>query len=115
MSPLEAAMALADGDSSFVGIGSEIRTEAASQTKTKTKMRKHKRAHTNRRNLHLSHVPSDEMDLFIENLNNADLGWKADICKLQKHHHMYDKKACEPNNNNDGPVSLAQVSTTPEQ
>jgi hypothetical protein len=55
------------------------------------------------------------MDVFIENLNNADLGWKADICKLQKHHHMYDKKACEAKNNNDGPVSLAQIVTTPEQ
>lgn len=31
--------------------------------------------------MHLEHKPSDEMDLLIEAINEADLGWKADTCK----------------------------------
>ena len=42
-------------------------------------------------NLHAEHVPSDEMDLLISMVNSEDLGWKADECKLQKHHEMYSK------------------------
>lgn len=115
MDPLTAALALSENlDSSFVQTESEIKTEAASQVKTKTKMRVHKRAHSNRRNLHHGHVPSDHMDLLIETINKANLGWKADICKLQKHHHMYDKKSCEGGSSSDGPISLAQVSKDPE-
>ena len=34
-----------------------------------------------RRNTHLEHVPSDEMDLLISTINEMDLGWKADVCK----------------------------------
>jgi len=48
-----------------------------------------KRAHNKRSNPHHDHVPSDEMDVLIEAINSADLGWKADTCKLQKNHHMY--------------------------
>ena len=44
-----------------------------------------------RSNPHHDHVPSDEMDLLIETINKMDLGWKADTCKLQKHHPMYDQ------------------------
>ena len=29
------------------------------------------------------------MDLLIEAVNAADLGWKADVCKYQKHHPKY--------------------------
>jgi hypothetical protein len=29
------------------------------------------------------------MDILIETINSSDLGWKADTCKLQKHHAMY--------------------------
>jgi len=29
------------------------------------------------------------MDLLIETINESDLGWKADTCKLQKHHAKY--------------------------
>ena len=29
------------------------------------------------------------MDLLIETINQADLGWKADTCKLQAHHPSY--------------------------
>ena len=29
------------------------------------------------------------MDVLIEEVNNADLGWKADVCKYQKHHANY--------------------------
>lgn len=34
-----------------------------------------------RRNMHLEHKPSDEMDILITEINNSDLGWKADTCK----------------------------------
>lgn len=34
-----------------------------------------------RRNLHLEHKPSDEMDILISEINDSDLGWKADTCK----------------------------------
>jgi hypothetical protein len=44
---------------------------------------------TKRVNMHLEHKPSDEMDLLIEAINEADLGWKADTCKYQKHHGEY--------------------------
>lgn len=37
------------------------------------------------------------MDLLIEAINTADLTWKADVCKLQKHHHMYDADRCDQN------------------
>lgn len=29
------------------------------------------------------------MDLLIETINGMDIGWKADTCKLQKHHPSY--------------------------
>jgi hypothetical protein len=29
----------------------------------------------------LEHKPSDEIDLLISSVNEADLGWKADVCK----------------------------------
>jgi len=44
--------------------------------------------------MHLEHKPSDEMDLMIEAVNEADLGWKADTCKYQKHNKLYGKH-CE--------------------
>lgn len=40
-------------------------------------------------NAHHEHVPTDETDLLIEAINNMDIGWKADTCKLQKHHANY--------------------------
>ena len=52
-------------------------------------MRVHKRAHNKRSNPHHDHVPSDEMDVLISTINEMDIGWKADVCKLQKHHKMY--------------------------
>jgi hypothetical protein len=39
--------------------------------------------------MHLEHKPSDEVDLLISSVNEADLGWKADVCKYQKHHANY--------------------------
>ena len=39
--------------------------------------------------MHLEHKPSDEVDLLISAVNEADLGWKADVCKYQKHHANY--------------------------
>lgn len=34
-----------------------------------------------RQNMHQAHRPSDEMDLLIEAVNEAGLGWTADVCK----------------------------------
>ena len=45
--------------------------------------------------MHLEHKPSDEMDLLISAVNAADLGWKADVCKYQKHHPNYGKHCDE--------------------
>lgn len=46
--------------------------------------------HSSRRfNAHHEHVPSDETDLAITYINHNDFGWKADVCKLQKHHVEY--------------------------
>ena len=40
-------------------------------------------------NAHMEHVPSDENDLAISFINSGNFGWKADVCKLQKHHADY--------------------------
>jgi hypothetical protein len=53
-------------------------------------------------NAHHAHVPSDENDLLISTINSLDLGWKADVCKLQKHHAEYGDH-CDS-------VNLAQTS-----
>ena len=42
-----------------------------------------------RENLHASHKPSDETDLLIQTINKLDIGWDADVCKLQSHHASY--------------------------
>lgn len=41
------------------------------------------------------------MDVLISTVNAADIGWKADTCKLQSHHENYCQK--------DGASNLAQV------
>jgi hypothetical protein len=46
-------------------------------------------------NLHLAHKPSDATDLLISAVNEADLGWKADVCKYQKTHPNYGKNCDE--------------------
>jgi len=43
------------------------------------------------------------MDLLIDAVNEADLGWKADICKYQKHHAKYGAHC-------DNELMLAQTS-----
>lgn len=53
-------------------------------------------------NHHLTHIPSDEMDVLIQVVNDADIGWKADTCKLQSDHENYCQK--------DNSTKLAQVS-----
>lgn len=55
-----------------------------------------------RRNMHLEHRPSDEMDLLITEINSSDLGWKADVCKYTKTHPLYGKHCS-------GPIHLAQT------
>jgi hypothetical protein len=54
------------------------------------------RTHHKRYNTHLEHVPSDEMDLLIETINDMDLGWKADTCKYQKNHAKYGEHCDKP-------------------
>lgn len=59
-------------------------------------------------NAHHEHVPSDETDLLIEAINNMDIGWKADTCKLQKHHASYGAH-CDKEKD---AVTLAQTETS---
>lgn len=44
------------------------------------------------------------MDLLISAVNEADLGWKADVCKYQKTHALYGAHCDEK-----APLTLAQV------
>jgi len=37
----------------------------------------------------MEHTANDETDKAISFINKNDLGWKADVCKLQKHHADY--------------------------
>jgi hypothetical protein len=37
----------------------------------------------------VEHKASDETDKAISFINNQNLGWKADTCKLQTHHAEY--------------------------
>jgi hypothetical protein len=64
---------------------------------------------TKRYNMHLAHRPSDEMDLMIEAVNAADLGWKADTCKYQRSHANYGSH-CD----NSDRVNLAQTKSVEE-
>lgn len=50
------------------------------------------------------------MDLLIETINKGDFGWKADVCKLQKHHHMYDTEKCDKKT-----INLAQTTNANEE
>lgn len=71
--------------------------------------KKHHRAkqvHRKRGNLHAEHKPSDEIDLLIEAVNEADLGWTADVCKYQKHHSKYGAH-CDQ----DGTITFAQTNS----
>jgi hypothetical protein len=52
------------------------------QLDSKIELKEKSQAHSHRSNPHHDHVPSDEMDLLIETINELDLGWKADTCKL---------------------------------
>jgi len=51
-----------------------------------------------RYNAHHAHVASDENDLLISTINDMDLGWKADVCKLQKNHANYGAHCDKPLN-----------------
>jgi len=64
---------------------------------------------TKRHNMHLENKPSDEMDLLITTVNEADLGWKADVCKYQKSHALYGSHCGEAKN---GGLSLAQTDSS---
>ena len=74
-----------------------LQLEAKLDAKIFKKAKSHKRY-----NAHARHVPSDETDLLISAINSLDIGWKADTCKLQKHHAEYGNH-CDS-------VNLAQTS-----
>ena len=67
--------------------------------------RKGERRTTFKKNPLLGHVPSDETDLEIEEVNRANLSWKANTCLLQRHHPQYDHKRCQ--RKHERPLSLA--------
>ena len=69
--------------------------DAESSEEAKPSFRQHPQADIKRHNPHHDHVPSDEIDLLIETINSNDLGWTADVCKLQKSHRMYDAARCD--------------------
>jgi hypothetical protein len=85
----------------------ELGSPAQSLNQKSKSHHKAKKASGKRRNLHLEHKPSDETDLLIQAVNEADLGWTADVCKYQKNHANYGAHC-------DGTVTLAQVSDTDE-
>ena len=60
--------------------------------------------------MHLEHEPSDEMDILISEINNSDLGWKADTCKYQKKHPLYGSHCVHT-----GPLNLAQTNNENEE
>ena len=59
------------------------------QNEERLKQMQRLRQSTKRFNAHMEHVPSDETDAAISFINSQDFGWKADVCKLQKHHSDY--------------------------
>jgi hypothetical protein len=69
---------------------SQVKLENTSKLRTMERLRSQSR----RFNAHVEHVPSDETDLAISFINNGDFGWKADACKLQKHHPDYNLAQC---------------------
>lgn len=74
-----------------------------SATKTTTEKSRHHRVSP-----HHSHKPNAHTDRLIELINTNELGWKADPCKLQTHHHMYAEHCKKP------AVALAQVKSGEE-
>ena len=48
------------------------------------------------------------MDLLISAVNEANLGWTADVCKYQKHHALYGDHCSK--DIDEMPVSLTQIS-----
>lgn len=85
--------------------------QLSSQLYLKNKKHKvHMKAHHRRSNPHHSHKPNDHTDKLIELINTSDFGWKADPCKLQKHHELYQKH-CE----RDQSLNLAQVKSETDE
>lgn len=65
----------------------EAKKEKSGKTSVAQKVKRTKAK--KRVNMHLEHKPSEENDLLITEINEADLGWTADVCKYQKHHKLY--------------------------
>lgn len=71
-----------------------------------------RKSHT-RYNAHHAHVPSDENDLMIQAINDLNLTWKADTCKLQTHHANYGSH-CQKEKE-EARLSLAQTASKEEE
>lgn len=100
-----------DDDVSLAEIASEEASpqslslaQLSSENEMKIKQMQRQMKSAKRYNAHLEHVPSDENDLAISFINSGDFGWKADTCKLQKHHADYGSHC-------DGQI-LAQVDSS---
>lgn len=84
-----------DDDISLAQVASEASStnlslaKLSSENEIKIKQMQRQLKSAKRYNAHLEHVPSDENDLAISSINSGDFGWKADVCKLQKHHTDY--------------------------
>ena len=83
----------------------QISAEDTSNERTKAQPKPTGRGQGRRRNLHFDHKPSAKMDVLIHTINNSDIGWKADACKLSN-----PPKNCHENKIN----KLAQVSNADE-
>jgi hypothetical protein len=57
--------------------------------KSNVQLRQTVRSDSKRYNAHLEHEANNHTDKAISFINNNNFGWKADVCKLQTHHHEY--------------------------
>lgn len=62
-------------------------------------------------NAHQEHKPNDETDQAISFINSQDLGWTADVCKLQKNHKDYGSHCDQSHPQEPQGELLAQIST----
>jgi len=59
-----------------------VQTQSSSKASPPDEQNIFLRTSHKRFNAHHAHVPSDENDLLIQTINEMELGWKADTCKL---------------------------------
>ena len=88
---LEADKILVHNHNASLGLFEAVKKISFADTKPKAKnlIQKTKHDHHPRQKLTFEDKPSDEMDLLITIMNDSDLGFKMDTCKLQKDHARY--------------------------